>query len=126
MRPDKDVTGKYVIDAGHGAPKLKKQSGTISTAGIACPCVIVLETFLFSWLARAKQIRRQDWRNNCTTSMRPFDLDVGSKETWTQVVSWTPRRCMTDTGVNGGLSRLSTCPTCILKPSANRAQLFKH
>lgn len=55
-------TAKYVINARFGGcfrdnvSKLEKWRGSIGTAGITCSCIVALETFLISKLARAKQI----------------------------------------------------------------------
>lgn len=49
MRPDKDVTGKYVVNAGRGGcfGDSVPNDFVLLISGIVYTCILVLETFFF-------------------------------------------------------------------------------
>ncbi len=81
-------------------------------SGIACTCILVLETFVFLASPCEPNLAFVWWQTDVMTvrgALWPSSgSDIGSNEIWTQVVSWTPWRCLIGTGVNGDVSRLST------------------
>lgn len=62
-----------------------------------------------SWRVPDKDITGKSVINAGLNRAPSRGSEVDSNKIWTQVVSWTPWKCMVDTGVNGIVSWLSSC-----------------